>query len=641
MVKKRHALAYFFQFMILTVCFFGSLYYVRARINYTLNSDDSSELTLGKLLSDEGTFISKNWYYSTELRVVNTNLIYPLAFKLTDSWHRARMITTGIFYILLLFGFYSLSRAFQFKKHFALFASFLYIPFSYIYFEYILKGLHYLPYVLISFAMLCMAEFYATKTGERANLILIFSVIFSLLVGLGGARQLFNLYIPLLFASLIQFFIREKTSESVKWFLFSVSVFLGNIAGFVINIKVLANIYTYWTWEEVSFIGFDVNRFFGALNGILKTYGYSVGNIFSVAVISNISCALFILITIYAIVYALKNKTLVSSGYYRLSLFYISAFVVFMAFYSFTDAIFNDRYCLPFIVLSIPLAAMCYEQSNLDKFISLSLFTVFLVVVAANGFVYYKENWVKDSNEDLRKITKLLLAEDFHNGYAAFWWTNVITELSEGQIEMWSVVNDFNDLGFYRVHDIDQIYHSLQAVRHDTVHPSGKVFILFTDGEFENNNWKDYLKEEDILYRSDEYVVMGYDSYEKMIDTLYPGYVFDFGDNLWLQNGYDTDQKRILFADGESRGPDISLWPGSYTVLISGQNLDNAEVSYIHGKEASVIEPVISEQNGFTISNSFDIKEKVRHFETIIHNKSTNPESIIEIESIQIRKNVQ
>ncbi len=47
-----------------------------------LNSDHSSEMVLGKLLADENTFVSRNWYYSTEIRLIyQTIFIMPL-FKL-------------------------------------------------------------------------------------------------------------------------------------------------------------------------------------------------------------------------------------------------------------------------------------------------------------------------------------------------------------------------------------------------------------------------------------------------------------------------------------------------------------------------------------------------------------------------------
>ena len=52
-----------------------------------INSDMSSEMVLAKQLAEEGKWmLSDNWYYSTELRVVNTQLISAFIFRFTDNW---------------------------------------------------------------------------------------------------------------------------------------------------------------------------------------------------------------------------------------------------------------------------------------------------------------------------------------------------------------------------------------------------------------------------------------------------------------------------------------------------------------------------------------------------------------------------
>jgi len=47
-----------------------------------LNSDHSSEMVLGKLLADENTFVSRNWYYSTEIRLIYQTIFIMSLFKL-------------------------------------------------------------------------------------------------------------------------------------------------------------------------------------------------------------------------------------------------------------------------------------------------------------------------------------------------------------------------------------------------------------------------------------------------------------------------------------------------------------------------------------------------------------------------------
>ena len=75
---------------------------------YTLNSDASSELVLAKHLADQGGgLLSKNWYYSTEVKVLCDQLAFELMFFFTDNWRIARMGGTLILIGLMLLSLYS------------------------------------------------------------------------------------------------------------------------------------------------------------------------------------------------------------------------------------------------------------------------------------------------------------------------------------------------------------------------------------------------------------------------------------------------------------------------------------------------------------------------------------------------------
>lgn len=67
------------------------LLFLNARINALLDSDMSSEMVLAQLLAKENAALSTHWYYSTELRVLNTQLLYAFFFKLSNNWHWIRM----------------------------------------------------------------------------------------------------------------------------------------------------------------------------------------------------------------------------------------------------------------------------------------------------------------------------------------------------------------------------------------------------------------------------------------------------------------------------------------------------------------------------------------------------------------------
>ena len=59
----------------LVLAIFIALFVIGMNSVNLINSDDASELILAKMLSKENRFLSRDWIYSSELRVINTQII--------------------------------------------------------------------------------------------------------------------------------------------------------------------------------------------------------------------------------------------------------------------------------------------------------------------------------------------------------------------------------------------------------------------------------------------------------------------------------------------------------------------------------------------------------------------------------------
>ncbi len=640
--SRKYILFQIFSYLLLAACLFGTINYVRLKKNNTISADESSEMLLGRILADENSLISKNWYYSTELEVINTNVFYALFFHITDSWHMVRVCATFSMYLLLLFVYFGLSRVCHFRDFFAITAAVLFIPFSIDYYDFILKGAYYFPVITTSFFTLLLAELYLQLSGKKAGVLLIFSFIFSLVTGLGGLRQLFITYIPLILASAFMLIPKIKKPNSEKWLIYSAVSLIGSGIGWVINAKVLAGIYHFDTWSTVTFSEFSSKRIGEIIDGVFislgRTLGYTTGRLFSDSLLNNAVCGLWILITVASIWYAFRNHQKVSPEYVRLVIFTVCSYVFYIVFYSFTTMYHRPRYNIPIICLSFPLAALFMGQIKWKKAVSTVLLTALVLLTAVRGLNYYVSNWNYDRNVELRRISKVLVSEGYYNGYATFWYANNLTEFSNGKLDVWSLIDGTFDKGIKLVTDIDHTYQWLQKVCHDTEHPVGKTYLFFTAGENRNNNWKEQLEGAEIIYSSDHYVVYGFEDYYHLIDTLYPGYDFVFGEGQWLENGEDVGEHRELFAGGLSYGPYLTLWPGKYELTIRGSGLDEAEVRTSYGEERRSIymEPI--EQNGNLLKYEFELKEKRFDTEVLIQNPSDASDSIIEIDSISLMR---
>ena len=66
-----------------------------------LDSDMAAEMIFSRLLAEEGhIFGTSDWYYSTEFRVLYTQLVMTPLFSFMDSWHLIRMLTNITAYVL-------------------------------------------------------------------------------------------------------------------------------------------------------------------------------------------------------------------------------------------------------------------------------------------------------------------------------------------------------------------------------------------------------------------------------------------------------------------------------------------------------------------------------------------------------------
>ena len=523
--KKKLFLIVSGVILALGFCYF--VWFINARIDYLINSDDSSELILGHLLASENRLLSENWYYSTELRVVNTQIFYTFFFKIFHSWHKVRIASYICLYMVMLAAYCFMCSGLKIRKYFCITAVLLMLPFSEGYFLFVLKGAYYIPHIAITFFTLGLGESYVTDMDRRRKIYLIVGFLCAVLVGMGGARLVVILYIPLALAAIgiIVFHLSADegrimcnlTMENKKYILFSVVSFAGSALGYVVNTKVLTNFFSFMQWDDVSFTSFDLSKLSQIINGFLSSYGYTTGKVFSSALLGNFLCACWLILTVCACIYVLKNKDKAAPSHRRLALFTIAAFLIFILLYMFTDLSYVDRYNLPIIVLSIPMIAILFKDMKVRDTVKDTVIITFSLLVTLSGYLFCQSTYKADYTEELRSIVAALENGQYTEGYATFWRANILTELSNGNIDVrdWQASNMEGDCPI-TVTSVDDTYKWLQLTAHDYTHPTGKMFLLFTINEWENNPWKGKLSTEHIIYQSDNYMVIGYETYEKL-----------------------------------------------------------------------------------------------------------------------------
>lgn len=90
------------SWIVLIIVLAGLVVYMSVHVEDLLDADMSSELILGNLLKQSGGILSDQWHYSTEVRVLNTQLVYSMFFHLFDDWQTVRIFGNITLYLVLL-----------------------------------------------------------------------------------------------------------------------------------------------------------------------------------------------------------------------------------------------------------------------------------------------------------------------------------------------------------------------------------------------------------------------------------------------------------------------------------------------------------------------------------------------------------
>lgn len=153
-------------------CFTAISVFMWKHIDCVLGNDMASEMVLSKLLSEEGRLISPNWYYSTEVRVFNTHLVWTLLFMFLEDWHVVRVLGSIICYIAMLASYFYFCCQINLRKEFPVLAGILLLPISSVYFYIVLKGMQYIPYIIVSFLIFGMIVKGMKKENTRKTVLL-------------------------------------------------------------------------------------------------------------------------------------------------------------------------------------------------------------------------------------------------------------------------------------------------------------------------------------------------------------------------------------------------------------------------------------------------------------------------------------
>lgn len=495
-----------------------------------IDSDASSELVLAEHLSKTCQILSTDWFYSTELRVINTQLIYTPLFWIFDDWHMVRFFGALILQGILILSFYFYTHLLDIEKNTFYICSALYLlPVSVCYGRIALYNCYYIPHIVLS--LIIVGLIFAKKNSRNpsskcARLLSLFIVSF--LGGLGGIRQLMMTHIPAILAVLIYYFIDDYINKSddhvferkrCAFIVRAVCSTFFSCIGFMINKLYFAQNYSFkdYSTNTIKILNESLDQVF---YGYFHHFGFrdeikllSVTGVLSVlGVFLGIYC---FIVSFYRIIRYKKEANVQNT----LPFVFFIAYTVVMLFVFFIvgDGYSFVLYFTPIVIWMIPIFVL--EMRNVPKHLSLLnlkkiLPYIMVVIIFINGFVnsaflisgkIFEQKYeglgykTYNARSYITPAVSFLQENGYDLGYAGFWNSNISTEISNGKIKMINLNMNFNDGTIY--------YYDWLTLKSNRSLVNKKKFILLSVDEYQKLTKNEELQKCEIVYRDDYYVI--------------------------------------------------------------------------------------------------------------------------------------
>jgi len=465
-----------------------------------LDSDASSELILANHLHETGNVLSDDWYYSTELRVLNTQLIFAPLFGLFSSWRRVRLAGTLLLQLILVASYgYVIWQAGRDKKTFFLGSAMLLLPICVSYGRIVLTHSYYIPHIAISFFTVghflgCMNALKLQGHARFLRLTVYLLLYLSLSFGgaLGGFRQPAVTQAPLCLLALVTLWkarSKDQRREGVQLLVLALLGAAAALIGLKIN-EYCHTLYNFTSYGQPELNLISPENFHDFLFGFLHQFGFRRGvpamSVIGLLSIAGIGvCAYFL----FSSARVVRDEAAVQTvGIQLLRLMFPCCMAVGIALFILNvSPVGSERYLLPYSVWMIPFLCELLFHLPIRRLIASSVCAVCLINGVVNACYlsdplelhqpYEGLSWMDTLIvEKFSPVRDYLLAEGYDLGYCTFWNGNLLTEMSDGQLRFCNLAVSEDSVEF--------VYYNWLTLQSNRSLQAQKPFLLLSESDF-------------------------------------------------------------------------------------------------------------------------------------------------------------
>ena len=508
-------------------------YTVLVSMHKFIDADLASETLLARECVREKSLVPLGWGYSTEIRLLNTQLISAPLFVFIKNWDVVRAITSLISCAILFLTGWKLQSVVGIKKTWVKFlcSTLLSCPWSSLNFYVIGWGNYYIPHIVLGFLTLIMFIPLMNGCEQKMKKRLVLFYFLAFISGLSTIRYILIYQFPLTICSAILSYNRkDKTkrvtfSELKDFFLGNkilrvsiIALFLSGI-GYVFNNAILHKLYNFSQWNDVTFNNFGDVSLLNLFSTILKAFGYQENiAVFTPSGLVNVFVYIALVSFVVCMVKALLGDIKTEK---RLVLVFTICTIVFNSFlYYHTE--FIARYYITILAYMIVCIAIFIDSEKLGVLKRYFVGTAFSLCIFVSSFTSIQGYLTRDSNKDMYPVMEFLNKKvsedsDYSFGYSTFDYANLITYFTDEKIEVATVkkVRKYvPELG-RKVDCLPDTFTKgswLTPLRYNRTLHSGKVFLMTSDDLYKYSSNNAVFESGREVYNDGKFLVFEYES---------------------------------------------------------------------------------------------------------------------------------
>lgn len=407
-----------------------------------LSNDHSSEMVLGELLAAENRFVSRNWRYSTEIRLIYQTIFTMPLFKLLgrfENWALIRSLNILLNNLVLIASYLYLAKQMKIPvKWICITSLFLIMPISYIYWDIVIFGGYYAFFIAQIFCCLGLFIRLADHDGtvKKALPGFILFMVLSFLLGMQGIRSLLSIYIPLIITCVC---LCARMTHNRKSILFlGACGFVACGAGFAGN-YLLHFRYSFHSFESMLLTNLRAELFpkLGqSIASLAEFFGIFTGS--SLLSAQGLFSVIAVIVTFLVILAVYKSFRQAQAENRLIPVFFMVSILSNIFVFILVNEPITARYFIPFMVLYIPFTATLFERAE-KTYGSLkrtALVMGMILFVSSQSFLNFQDMAKMDSNTIRKGYIQYLLDNRLHFGFATSGNANVTAELTNGKIDL-------------------------------------------------------------------------------------------------------------------------------------------------------------------------------------------------------------